>query len=183
MKSYFVEEFDSAETYNAFIRYMLTKSDAFSLIYAKNRMARKWRPNVKEIRSLLRPYMIYKKRTTKWASMETLSTTEIYEMVLYRSDPAVQPILQRATRLFEWDDPQFPMDLCFFRNGYAWFAESSHERWDELYIDDRSIRDDLIALGAKLSRGDDIDERSLFHDEHAAQLALRGNKHENDGCV
>ncbi len=40
-----------------------------------------------------------------------------------------------------------------------------------------------IALGAKLTGGDDIDERSLFHDKHAAQLALRGNKHENDGCV
>lgn len=69
--------------------------------------------------------------------------------------------------IFEWDDPQFPMDLCFFRNGYAWFAASSHERWDALYLDDRSIRDDLIALRAKLTRGDDIDERNLFHDEHA----------------
>ena len=163
MKSYFLEEFENKEKYNSFIEYMLTYSDTFSLVYFKYRENEKLNSNVKKIKELLRPYKIFAVNGNQWPSTVTLNqNNHIYNVVLYRADMDSKVALLKAVGIFEWDYPAFPMDLCFYRNGYAWFSLSAHEHIANLFLEDDKTFSDLTDLGINLYYECDIDNSKLF---------------------
>ena len=70
--------------------------------------------------------------------------------------------LRIADDIFDWDYPNLPMDLCFYKNGYAWFSSSSHEREAYVYTNDAHDIDALIKLGANIEFDCEIDDSQLF---------------------
>ena len=166
MKRYYLNDFENKETYIRFIEYMVLNSDSFSLIYFKYRENEKYTTTVKEIQTLLKPYKIFAKRSTQWPSMITLNeNNHIYKLVLYKSTVGVEKILSTVEKLFDWDYPSLPMDLCFYKDGYAWLVSSSHERCAFLCIDDKKSYFEFIDIGAKLHFKDEIDKSQLFLEE------------------
>ena len=84
---------------------------------------------------------------------------------MYKSVPQAEIALTKVDAIYDWDYPKYPMDLCFYRDGYAWFATSSHECWNALYTNDISIIEELKTLGVSIFRDDDTDDENLFYDK------------------
>lgn len=163
MKCYCFEEFDSKKKYSDFVDYMLTHSDTFSLVYFKYNESEKVKKSVKEIQNLLKPYKIFSVNGNQWPSTITHNEfNHIYKITLYSAHSESKNALLKANGIFDWDYPKFPMDLCFYKNGYAWFSSSSHEYYAEIVLDDKKFFSELTNLGAVLHYERDIDESKLF---------------------
>ena len=168
MKSYIVEEMQNKEIYCRFIKIMLKHSDAFSLVYFKYRSSELSRFSAWRVRKQLKPYLIYSHYGDEWPAMKTYNQFgHIYDIALYRADPLTEKALCKVNNLFDWDYPKFPMDLCFYNNGYGWFACCSHEEYAILYTDDEKIIAELENAGVELSYDGDVSTSQLFYDEKA----------------
>ena len=165
MKEYFIEKFDDRQKYLDFLEYVIDRSDAFSFVYFIYRETDKVKKSTREISDLLRPYKIYSKTSHEWASMITRDYDHIYKLVMYRAVPEVIKALSKVDDIYEWDYPKYPMDLCFFKDGYAWITTCSHEYHCWLYSDDKDVFSDLIGLGTNISHSGQVDESTLFYDE------------------
>lgn len=168
MKEYYVEEFKNKESYLAFIRYMLLNSDTFSLIYFKYIESEKTKKSVKEVKKALEHLKIYSCNTLKWPGTETTNNDHhIYRMIIYNSLLDAEKVLNKVEQIYEWQYPQLPMDLCFYKNGYAWFASCAHENLNWLYTNEISVVEDLKTLGVDLFFRKDVDESILFYNNNA----------------
>lgn len=166
MKSYYVAGLDDSSAYCKFIEYMWSRSSAFSLVYFRYNSSEKMKKTCRSVKTQLEPYKIFEKNVLKWPSMETLNAnTHIYRLAMYRSTAEAKNVLLQAGSLWDWDYPLLPMDLCFYRDGYAWFAASSHETWNALYIDDKSIAAEMKALGFELTDEEDVRDGNIFYEE------------------
>lgn len=87
----------------------------------------------------------------EWPNTETMDMKHIYKIVFYRSDIECLEVLMQVERLYEWDYPNAPMDLCFYREGYCWMAVTAHEQMAYLYTDNKNEVEELQNLGAKLT--------------------------------
>ena len=110
---------------------------------------------------------------TRWPGTITMDFRHIYNLRVYRINKTnpksvfdILDALETAGSLWDWDYPEYPMDLCFYNNGFAWFASSAHEQWNALYADEPAgIAADLESIGLQVSQDGDIAEGELFYDE------------------
>ena len=167
MKKYYMDAFESKEKFCNFINYMVSHSDKFSLVYFRYKENEPLKKSAKEIKTALSQYKIFSINGNQWPSTVTLNANNhIYNINLYKADPETEKTLTKADDIFDWDYPRFPMDLCFYKDGYAWFISSGHEGFAYVLIDDNQSYDDLIRLGANLSYVKDIDDSKLFFEEY-----------------
>ncbi|MDG3044715.1 hypothetical protein OE903_15155 [Bacillus sp. B6(2022)] len=72
------------------------------------------------------------KEQSEWASTMLLNNTA--KVYYYYTDENAKSILKEfANSLYDWEQPNLPEDLSFFKNGEDWLVTSSHE--EESYID------------------------------------------------
>lgn len=177
MKSYIINGFKNKQAYFDFINYMVLNSDKFSLVYFKYSENEALKKSAKEIKNLLKSYKIYAINGNQWPSTVTLNeNNHIYNITLYKSVAGVEKILTKVEDIFDWDYPLYPMDLCFYKDGYAWFASSAHEHFAYFYINDKQTYCDLIDLGIDLSDAGDIDESKLFLEESLKVIVKKFNE-------
>ena len=151
MNKYFLDEFKRFKNYQNFIEYMLSHSDAFSGVYFRYRENEPLKRRTKLIYDQLKPYMLYNKNVMEWPGTITQNAYHhIYRFVLYRADMKCLDTLLLVKKLYEWDYPLAPMDLCFYRNGYCWLETTAHEGYAWLYTDDEEEVKTLESLGANL---------------------------------
>ena len=173
MNKYHVENFTSKSVYHDFLSLMLAHSDAFSLVYFQYDRNEEPHENVRRIMEALSPYEISNKDVTRWPGTITMDFRHIYNLRVYRINKTnpiavfdILDVLETADSLWDWDYPEYPMDLCFYKNGFAWFASSAHEQWNALYTDEPAgIAADLESIGLQVSQGGDIADNELFYDE------------------
>lgn len=164
MKSYYIEDFTDKSTYIEFIRYMLSHSDYFSFVCFKYKESERTKRSTKEVLDLLKPYREYAKNVNEWPGNMTLNeNNHIYRLFMYSATSEAISALSKADRIYDWDYPKFPMDLAFYKNGYAWFESVSHERWNSLYTADMAVIDDLKQLGVDVIFNREVDESTLFN--------------------
>ena len=99
----------------------------------------------------------------KWPGTESQDYGHIYRMTVYRSDIKVESILKQVEHLYAWNYPAYPMDLCFYKDGFAWFWSSSHEGISCFYSDDK-IAQELNELGVELQLCKKINKLELYYD-------------------
>lgn len=163
MNCYYVEGGSGKDNYQKLIRYMIAYSDSFSLTYFRYNRIERLKRTAKRIKEKLEPYKLYAKETTHLPSMETLNeNNHIYELTVYRSCKQVIPVLEELDSLWQWDYPHYPMDLCFFRSGFAWFISSAHEEYAILYTEDSGVVNDLRDIGFTLIEDHTAEPDELF---------------------
>lgn len=129
MKRYLVNENCKKEVYRSFIEFMLLNSDTFSLVYFRYSKAEKMTKSVQIIYDTLKPYMIRSSNGNQWPGTTVFGKNEhIYEISLYSSTLKVKDTLAIVDKIFDWNYPNFPMDLCFYKDGYEWYSSTSHEK-------------------------------------------------------
>ena len=166
METWFVDNFQNHETYWSFLAYIGAHSDAFSLIYFQYDQGEKPSQTVLAVKDALAPYLIEEKEVTRWPGTETRNENcHIYCMRTYRVSFDSLEALEAADSLWDWDYPEYPMDLCFYRRGYAWFASSVHEHWNALYTDEPRMIRDLSSVGLQVSLTGETDRKDIFFDE------------------
>ena len=139
MNKYHFPEVSSPKQYRLLINALFSHSEAFSLIYFKHEERERDSRQVSHIKKKLSPYLLFSLHTNEMPSLITWDNRHVYELNVYRAGidafPAID-VLKKAASLWDWDYPKRPMDLCFFREGYAWFISSAHEKENSLYTDD-----------------------------------------------
>ena len=135
LKWYYIEKLKNEEQYVEFIEYMLKNSDFFSVVYFRYNERESLRRSVKQIRDELRKYKIYSKNTKEWPGTVTRDEKHIYRIAYYRSDMKCLETLVRVGGLFNWDYPNAPMDLCFYRDNYCCLKNTAHEYSASMYIE------------------------------------------------
>ena len=166
MNVYFVDHFSSKAAYHGFISYVGAYSDAFSLIYFQYSEKETPRPRVSAGRNALQPDLIYEEVVTCWPGTETKNEQgHVYLLRAYRRTFESLAALEIASSLWDSNYPDFPMDLCFYKNGFSWFASSVHEHWNALYTDKPYMVKDLESLGLRLTPCDTNNDGVLFFDE------------------
>ena len=178
MNSYYIEGCDTKDYYKKFIRFMMSYSESFSCVYFKYNDKERLKKTVSIIKERLEPYKLYSEKTSQLPSMETTNENgHIYELTVYRSCVQAVSILEEVGSLWKWDYPRYPMDLCFFRAGYAWFVSSAHEEYGILYTDDLGIINYLCNLGIKLKKGNAVKDDELYWEKGLKSNANRDGFH------
>ena len=176
MKQYYVEGIDNKDIYSKFVRIMLCYSEAFSLVYYRRSENERVKHSTKDIKKRLAPYKIYSKNVSQWPGTVTRNLqNHIYQLCVYRSDNAdwgVIDTLEKANSIWEWDYPKFPMDLAFYRKGYAWFSSTAHEHLNQLYLSEETEKNfltirDLKGVGIELTYETEVDDSTVYYDERA----------------
>lgn len=177
MKEFYVKGLEEKEIYRHFIDIMLAYSEAFSLVYYRKTGKEKERRSIKSIKKILEPHKIYSENVLKWPGTTILqkSQDQIYDLSVYRfvdTDWNVIDALENAKSLWAWDYPLLPMDLAFYREGYAWFYSTTHENINHLFLNLENNSNflsisDLESVGIKLVYKKDIEASSLYYDEKA----------------
>ncbi len=163
MIKYYLENLDDEIIYKRFIKIMVRHSDAFSFVQVRYTEKDKVKKSVKEIKKLLKPYKIYAKNVVEWPGTPGtiafkdggIPCKSVYRIYTYRCREEVISALNKASIMRDWDYPDFPMDLAFYRNGYAWFFSVAHEQIYRLFLnkkEDCNILNELNEAGVVLSQ-------------------------------
>lgn len=139
-KSYYVEGLGRRENYLRFISYMLNNSDHFSLVYFSE--GKKKTESAKQMQDSLSPFRISRKQVWKWPGTTTWDTRNKYHIEVFKVDPgavdAIYRIFEAVEEITKWMYPALPMDLAFYKNGYAWFESCTHEDLFRIFLNRES---------------------------------------------
>ena len=166
---YCVEGCENKEISQRFLRAVLACSDAFSLIYFRYRTNEKYSEGVSRIKKRLDRFRLDSRDVTEWPGTRIISNEQghSYRMVTYRVCMDILPILEEVDTLWDWDYPLFPMDPCFYKNGYAWFVVTAHEHWNMLYLERKvpcvPLASDLESLGVSLIPEKKVSASELYY--------------------
>lgn len=163
ISQYSVNNLDNPNSYLHFVKYMLLNSDCFSLIYFKYKKGEKNKKTTCVIKNGLSPFKIHSQDVHQWPGTISQDYNHIYRFVLYRSKLEAFKVLSLAEHLYDWNYPKFPMDLCFYKDGYAWFWSSSHEYWNSIYAETDKTICELKALGLTLDYIQKVNRSSLYY--------------------
>lgn|GEM_PF-2912687 len=127
----------------------------------------------KKIREKLTPYKKYERLVNEWPSTKTDNAQKhLYLYTLYEVSNEVKDILLTVDNLYEWNYDKYPMDLCFFKDGYSFFYSSAHEHFAVLCTSDKAMLSELTKMGLKIEYLDEKLERDVFYDQ-VAEIGLK----------
>lgn len=159
MKKYLINSFSSKEAYVSFINYAVTHSDYFSLVYFRYSEKDRVKKSIKEIHNKLQKHKVCVKRGGRWPEViVSPENKHVYKVVLYKSDTDVIPILSVVNSLQEWEFPQYPEELCFYRDGICWITTV------HLYTDNNNEINYLSELGIELTKLGSTDDLFSIND-------------------
>lgn len=121
----------SGDAYRRLIDLAFEKSERFHLVVRKDLSLS---DRAKQVLNDLEPSLMRKVESSEWASTLLVSGTAYVHY--YKADEHAYDVLQQAAdALYDWQQPELPEDLAFFKaQGEAWFAASSHEAHCHLTI-------------------------------------------------
>lgn len=169
---YYVDGCENREIYQNMIAIATAFCDTMSLVYFKYKQNEKSSESTKAIKKALGKYKKKSKSVTEWPLTETRDFGHIYNMVTYNIPHDLpetfifSDALEMVNTLWDWTYPEYPMDPCFYRNGLIFFASSTHEQMNELYL--RSDGDylsvnDFESAGLHLTYLRTVSEEEIFH--------------------
>jgi len=82
---------------------------------------------------------------TKWAGTELYKdTVYVYH---YSTDTQAREIIKEvSSSLYGWVHPDFPEDLCFYKNGKPWLINTAHERQSHILTEDKAEIDRILNI-------------------------------------
>ena len=153
--------------YENLLKYSLEKSDAFMLVYFSYKPDERMKKIARKIHDGLRTYKIKKRYNPIWPNTRSLNQFEHqYKIVFYRAEPASLDYLLLCSGLLDWEYPSYPMDLCFFKDGYCWFYTTPHEEYGYIYLEDENEMKILENLGVEFEYYDKLDNPDLFYEDY-----------------
>ncbi|MGE6631860.1 stage III sporulation protein AH [Bacillus sp. NPDC077027] len=125
-----IDQNPKGEQYSKLIDLAFEICDEFHLVLRKNMGSLKsFDPFLKKLESSLKEM----KEQSEWASTILLNNQTAKVYYFYTDENAKSILKEFANSLYDWEQPNLPEDLSFFKNGEEWLVTSSHE--EESYIE------------------------------------------------
>ena len=165
--AYSIENGQDKVATKALYSILFAYSDSFSLVYCK--------PNVQTLFHLmpvlikwrLRKYLLQTKQVSSWpGTWIGKGSKQMYFLQTYQTNYKAFEIISCVSILWKWNAPAYPMDLCFYKNGIAWFELTAHEHLSKLYIGREGcfpLKEDIESLGIQLEFVASVNEDKLYH--------------------
>jgi hypothetical protein len=86
------------------------------------------------------------------------------EIIFAHFDESLLPELKKVKGLYDWQVPNLPEDLCFFKNGYCFLRSVAHEKLCFIYSNDKRVKNTLRGMGIyyHIDNGIDIDNIKFY---------------------
>ncbi|WP_294360138.1 hypothetical protein [uncultured Clostridium sp.] len=111
-------------------------------------------------------YLLKSRNNPIWPSNEPKYGSNVKEINInvYKVCDEVKQYLMDPQGLFNWKYPNYPDDLCFFKDGYCWFNIVAHENIAFMHLKNKNEIEEIKKMGFKFS----IDEYSgeLFYEDY-----------------
>ena len=111
------------------LAYVFRRSDSFSVVTDLTKPYSKIPPRCRqdEWTINLQPYLISQNVGAKeWPGVRNRNCHKV--LSFYRACKQTEAIVQAWPNVFQACEYRLPEDICFYRDGTAWFATTSHER-------------------------------------------------------
>ena len=139
--------------------------------YLKNResyrkMDESFKKNTEPFLRKLEKFLLKKRSNPIWPSNETKYGSNVKEINInvYKVCDEVKQYLMEPQGLFNWKYPNYPDDLCFFKDGYCWFNIVAHENVAFIHLKSEDEIKEIKRMGFKFSIDEYDDE--LFYEEY-----------------
>jgi hypothetical protein len=144
--------------YEALIEYAYVRCDAFSFRLPHLSGYDGYKERVMPVLEKLRPYVIKQYTGTEYF-WSTGVEADIYVVSLAEE---LKDTLLSHSRLFDWQYPEAPEDLCFISKGKCWLSCIAHEDLCFIYTD-CAVEKEIIKkiLGLKFTERDDVETPRL----------------------
>lgn len=103
---------------------------------------------------------------TEWPPTKSLDNRIDRNIIFLRCDFNLKGMLLEPERLYSWQYPYYPEDLCFFRKGHCWLTSCAHEEFSFVITEDKSEYNYLESLGIKWDEEEFDDKRYAFYEEY-----------------
>ena len=125
MKYYFLSSRLSSGNYEALLQWALESCTKFSLVW---RASLPFNKKAKNIEIKLKRYLLKEEKTNQWPGTKILGLADNI-LRLYKITRESIEILKVAGGIYNWQSPDFPEDLAFYKSvGRAWFGSVAHEK-------------------------------------------------------
>ena len=110
----------------------------------------------------LKPYLVKERHNPEWCgSYSDFNGTKlpkyrdnyIYDICFYHISKEVEDfLLESVDRLYKWNPPYLPEDICFWKNGQCHFKSITHEETAYINIKDKKEYEHVTKMGIKLQK-------------------------------
>ncbi len=127
--------------YKTFISYAMKTCDLFSLVFEKDDIS-KMQYNLQEVYLALAEFVFDKKDIGYHP--DTGTDFEHSALIYFTCNHDTRGVLlSMAEMIYDWNGQNLPEELCFYRDGKAWFTCVCHERYLFIY---NETREDITFL-------------------------------------
>lgn len=72
---------------------------------------------------------------------------KLFEIFFYQTTEKLKQYLLFNKNLYEWNNPKWPEDISFFKNGYCWLYSVTHENFCYIYCENKEEYEYLKSIG------------------------------------
>lgn len=103
-----------------------------------------YKNKIRPILNAFEPNLIYTEQTKLYVNQETDYLNEVY---YYKTIGLSGEPFNQVESIYDWKHPNFPEDMCFYKNRECWLQSIAHEKICFIYDDSRQMKACLKWLG------------------------------------
>lgn len=166
----FIDIEPNGQIYKKLIEYSIETCDTFMFFICNYEQIDNYREKMSCFLAMLKPLLKKTRhngvKVTCWPGSKSWDNRFERDIMFYRSDKSAIETLLRPTGLYQWQYPDYPEDICFFRNGYCWLTTSAHEGLAYIITNDKSEYNKLESIGVVFKQKEYEDTPSIFFEEY-----------------
>lgn len=140
------------QTYEKLLKYVFQKCDVVSFVTRTDKI--KLNFDAKEKLKILEQNLFEKyhkyfigNKEEDWVK-ENNSVFNVYYIThFYRLGNELKEYLLSNKNLYNWLEPKYPEDICFYKNGYCWLYSVTHEEICDIYCENEEEYEYLKSIG------------------------------------
>jgi len=72
---------------------------------------------------------------------------ELFEVLFFKASIEMETYMLKNKNLYAWLNPNYPEDICFFKNGYCWLYSVAHEKLCDIFCENEEEYEYLKSIG------------------------------------
>ena len=166
----FIEKEPQNRVYERLLEYGLETCDTLMFFTCNYYCLKNYNGNMNKFLSSFLP-LLKKSRhnemqSTEWPGTVSADNRHERNIMFFKCDLSIKDLLVKPKRLYAWMYPDFPEDLCFFREGNCWLTSSAHEQFSYVITNDRHEFDILESMGIIFDSKEYKDVGYTFFEEY-----------------
>jgi len=92
----------------------------------------------------------------------------MFEVLFFKFDNPIKDYLLENCNFYQWLNPKYPEDVCFFKNGHCWLYSVAHEDYCCIYCETKEEFEYLKSIGIEFDEEEFAapDKNRLYYEEY-----------------